>query len=148
MTDEAKNQQKLLWPKGQISLYEWSRLDIGTMLNLRPLVQIVNPFGQPLLSMLPTMPRLFFESGASLSVQASEHHYSSPRTNNGPFTKVEVGFPSETPPDTWKQYAEDWDKPLDTVYPHIPIELVMLYIGARGGIDRETTFKDYEFKLR
>lgn len=147
MTDEAKNQQKLLWPKGQISLYEWSRLDIGTMLNLRPLVQIVNPFGQVLFTALPHMPRLVMESGASISVQASEYNYSSPRTNNGPFTKVEAGFPSETAPATWEQYAEEWSKPTDTVYGYIPIEMVMLYVGAHGGIDRAATFKDYAFKI-
>ena len=98
--------------------------------------------------MVPRMPRLILADGASLSVQASEHSYSSPRDNKGPYTKVEVGFPSETPPEAWKEFAEEWDKPTNTIYSYIPLTMVMLYIGAHGGIDRDATFKDYKFQLR
>ena len=37
---------------------------------------------------------------------------------------------------------------MDTVYCYIPLTMVMLYIGAHGGIDRDATFKDYKFELR
>ena len=46
--------------------------------------------------MLKTRPRIFCNDGFSLSVQASRDHYSIPRNNEGPYTHVEVGFPSES----------------------------------------------------
>ena len=142
-------QQKLVWSEGPLSVYEWSKLDLGTMLHRRPNVQLVDDSGKPLIGpMAIMMPRLILKDGTSLSVQASEHSYSSPRDNKGPYTKVEVGFPSETPPEAWKEFAEDWDNPTGTVYGYIPLTMVMLHIGAHGGIDRDATFKDYKFQLR
>ena len=143
------SQQKLVWSEGPLSVYEWSKLDLGTMLHRRPNVRLVNDSGKPLIGPVAIMmPRLILQDGTSLSVQASEYNYSSPRDNKGPYTKVEVGFPSETPPEAWKDFAEDWDNPTGTVYGYIPLTMVMLYIGAHGGIDRDATFKGYEFKLR
>ena len=143
------SQQKLVWPEGPLSVYEWSKLDLGAMLHRRPIVELLDDHGQSIIGpMTTTMPRLVLQDGASLSVQASKHNYSSPRDNKGPYTKVEVGFPSETPPEAWKEFAEEWDKPMNTVYSYIPLTMVMLYIGAHGGIDRDATFGRYEFKLR
>ena len=142
-------QQKLVWSEGPLSVYEWSKLDLGAMLHRRPIVELLDGHGQPMnIRMVPQMPRLILADGASLSVQASEHSYSSPRDNKGPYTKVEVGFPSETPPEAWKEFAEEWVKPMNTIYSYIPLTMVMLYIGAHGGIDRDATFKDYKFQLR
>ena len=142
--------QKLIFgTEGPISVYEWSKLDLGAMLHRRPVVSLLDESGQPTaISTMCMMPRLILADGASLSVQASEHSYSSPRDNKGPYTKVEVGFPSEKPPEAWKEYAEEWDDPTNTIYSYIPLTMVMLYIGAHGGIDRDATFKGYEFKLR
>ena len=142
-------QQKLVWSEGPLSVYEWSKLDLGAMLHRRPIVELLSDHGQPtLIRTVARMPRLVLIDGASLSVQASEHSYSSPRDNKGPYTKVEVGFPSETPPEAWKEFAEEWVKPMNTIYSYIPLTMVMLYIGAHGGIDRDATFKDYKFQLR
>ena len=141
-------QQKLVWPEGPLSVYEWSKLDLGAMLHRRPIVELLDGHGQPMgIRMVPQMPRLILADGASLSVQASKHSYSSPRDSKGPYTKVEVGFPSQKPPEAWKDFAEDWDNPTNTVYGYIPLTMVMLYIGAHGGIDRDATFKDYKFEL-
>ena len=145
------SQQKLVWSEGPLSVYEWSKLDLGAMLHRRPIVELLNDHGQPIhlrTGVVARMPRLILADGVSLSVQASEYSYSSPRDNKGPYTKVEVGFPSETPPEVWKEFAEDWDKPTNTVYSYVPLTMVMLYIGAHGGIDRDATFKDYSFQLR
>ena len=143
------SQQKLVWSEGPLSVYEWSKLDLGAMLHRRPIVELLDGHGQPMdIRMVPQMPRLVLADGASLSVQASEHSYSSPRDNKGPYTKVEVGFPSETPPEAWKEFAEEWDEPTNTIYSYIPLTMVMLYIGAHGGIDRDATFKNYKFELR
>ena len=142
-------QQKLVWSKGPISVYEWSKLDLGAMLHRRPIIELIDDHGQHVgVRMVPQMPRLILTDGVSLSVQASEYSYSSPRDNKGPYTKVEVGFPSETPPEAWKEFAEEWDKPTNTVYGYIPLAMVMLYIGAHGGINREATFEGYKFQLR
>lgn len=143
------SQQKLVWSEGPLSVYEWSKLDLGAMLHRRPIVELLDGHGQPMgVRAVPQMPRLVLADGASLSVQASKYSYSSPRDDKGPYTKVEVGFPSETPPEAWKEFAEDWETPTNTIYSYIPLTMVMLYIGAHGGIDRDATFKSYKFELR
>ena len=143
------SQQKLVWSGAPLSVYEWSKLDLGAMLHRRPIIQLLDDHGQPMdLRIVPQMPRLILADGASLSVQAGGGFYCLPRDNKGPYTKVEVGFPSETPPETWKEFAEEWDKPTNTVYGYVPLSMVMLYIGAHGGIDRDATFKDYKFQFR
>ena len=74
--------------------------------------------------------------GTSLSVQASEAHYCTPRNNYGPYTHVEVGFPTAAPPDSWSEYFDgDWetDDHTQSVYGYIPVELVIDYIAAHGG---------------
>lgn len=84
-------------------------------------------------------PRIFFADGVSVSIQASEHTYATPRNNEGPYTHFEVGYPSERPPETWKQHAEDWENPTETVYSYVPIEMLIFYIAAHGGVDMKKT---------
>ena len=69
------------------------------------------------------------ENGGNLSVQASETHYCIPRNNTGPYTCVEVGYPTGVKlPDSWKEYAERWDEDADwrksDVFAYVPVELV------------------------
>ena len=78
--------------------------------------------------------RVVCADGVSLSVQASEFHYCSPRDNAGPFVEVEVGFPSVKPPRSWKAYCEDWKRPTGTVYGYVPVALVARFIKAHGGV--------------
>lgn len=78
--------------------------------------------------------RVICEKGTSLSVQASRTHYCTPRDNHGPYSAVEVGFPSRKPPKAWKEYCEDWEHPKDTVYAYVPIEMVATWIDLRGGV--------------
>ena len=40
------------------------------------------------------IPEIVCKDGTTLSVQASEFHYCTPRDNKGPYTHVEIGFPS------------------------------------------------------
>ena len=143
------SQQKLVWSKEPLSVYEWSKLDLGTMLHRRPIIQLLDDHGQPMdIRIVPQMPRLILADGASLSVQAGGGFYCSPRDDKGPYAKVEVGFPSQKPPEAWKEFAEDWDNPTNTVYGYVPLSMVMLYIGAHGGINREATFEGYKFQFR
>lgn len=58
-----------------------------------------------------------------ISIQASEYHYCIPRANASEYTAVEIGFPPFKFRDEFiKQYAEDIDNPLDTIYPFVPIQ--------------------------
>ena len=72
--------------------------------------------------------------GFSMSVQASETHYCSPREDGAEkYTAVEVGYPN--PPEPLLMYlAEDQDAPTMTVYPFVPAQLVALVIAKHGGI--------------
>ena len=71
--------------------------------------------------------------GFSMSVQASKGSYCSPRDDSGPYDSVEVGFPSSY--DYYlHQYAEDPEKPTDTVYGWVPADTVMMCIDAHGGM--------------
>ena len=70
--------------------------------------------------------------GFSMSVQAGEYHYCSPR-NSGPYTSVEVGFPSERV-ESLMEYAEQPDNPTGSVYAWVPIEVIVDIINEHGGI--------------
>ncbi len=84
--------------------------------------------------------RIVCPDGFTLSVQASAYHYSIPRSNEGPYTHAEVGFPSERPepwfayPDGWMQYAEDPEYPTETVYSFVPVDLIWDLIQSHGGL--------------
>ena len=80
---------------------------------------------------------LTLKDGVELSVQAgSGYLYSTPRCNllDGNYCDVEVGFPSISPPESWKEYCDDLDKPTDTVYAYIPICMVLDFINDHGGL--------------
>lgn len=53
----------------------------------------------------------------------------------GPYTAVEVGFPSARPEpwDKWSERAADPDKPTDTVYAYVPVGLVRDLVASHGG---------------
>ena len=71
--------------------------------------------------------------GFFISVQASHFHYCSPRQDEGPWDTVEVGFPSQ-PEEMLLMFAEDRDKPTESVYGYVPIEIVDSVILRHGGI--------------
>ena len=77
---------------------------------------------------------MFCADGTTLSIQVGETLYCHPRTNEGPWTHVEVGFPTADPGVLWREYAEDPDNPTYTVYAYVPVELVYFFIGAHGGV--------------
>ena len=53
----------------------------------------------------------------------------------GPFTHVEVGFPSERPEPwaEWEPYAENADVPTATVYAYVPVGMVRALVESHGG---------------
>jgi len=89
-------------------------------------------------SVFELAPRVECEDGFSVSVQAHHGAYCTPRADHAaPYTEVELGFPSANPmkdvPDLQK-HCEDPDRPTDTVYGYVPVELVSRLIAAHGGI--------------
>ena len=49
---------------------------------------------------------LLAPNGAKLSLATGTSLYCTPRDAKGPYTHVEVGFPSGNIPDSWQPYAE------------------------------------------
>ena len=87
---------------------------------------------------LNQVPRLECNDGFNMSVQASEHHYCYPRENNVIWTEVEIGFISDYE-ETLMSYCENIDKPLETVYSFVPIEIAQQVIDNHGGCEYEPT---------
>ena len=79
-------------------------------------------------------PRLYCNDGYSISVQASEFHYCSPRLNGlQDYKSVELGYPSAED-ELINEYAENALNYTDTVYGYVPIEVVEKLIEKHGGI--------------
>lgn len=79
--------------------------------------------------------RVTCKDGFSVSIQASARHYCLPRVDEGPWTHVELGFPSQPDP-LISEYAEDLDDLTKTVYPYVPQEVVICLIQSHGGVDQ------------
>ena len=77
-------------------------------------------------------PIILCDDGFSVSVQAGDYSYCQPRNNDGPYTHFELGFPN-MPDELIQVYAEDPDQPTETVYPQVPLELVLALIAKHGG---------------
>jgi len=70
--------------------------------------------------------------GFGMSVQANEGSYCLPRNNDGPYTEVEIGYPSD-PEIMIMRWAEDESRPTDTVYGWVPVGVVRDVIVKHGG---------------
>lgn len=82
-------------------------------------------------------PHIHCADGAHLSVQASKTHYCSPRNDLGPWSTVEVGYPNPAPPESWSEFFDgDWENEERTqsVYGYVPVDMVVDYINAHGGV--------------
>ena len=78
------------------------------------------------------LPALKAADGFTVSVQASEYAYCSPRENSGPYTFVECGYPSQLP-SAWAEWAGEPDT-TQTVFAYIPLSVVALEFSRRGGL--------------
>lgn len=81
---------------------------------------------------VPPAPRVVCDDGFSMSVQASWSAYCEPRSDTGPWTAVEVAYPSSIEPLLW-DYAEAQGRWTETVYPYTPIEVAAAVIELHGG---------------
>ena len=78
--------------------------------------------------------RVVCADGFEMSVQAHAGAYCSPRGDNKPkYTHVEIGFPSEEEP-MLMDYAEEANKPTETVYGYVPVQTVTNVLAKHGGI--------------
>lgn len=93
-------------------------------------IYTVKPEIQPTLRM-----RVMCADGFSVSVQASRYHYCHPRQDSGPYSQVELGYPSNRPTDEVMTYREDpTGSPTETVYPYVPADAVMRLLAEHGGV--------------
>lgn len=70
------------------------------------------------------------KDGTSLSVQASQNHYSTPRRNEGPYSHVEVWCVTGAAPNGVTEFDYDDNDPSA----YVPIEDVTKFIDAHGGM--------------
>ena len=82
------------------------------------------------------LPRIELADGENISIQASGTHYCSPRDDHGPWSMVEIGFPSCKPQKEMMVYAEDASNPTSTVYGYVPIQIACDFINQHGGLKR------------
>jgi len=78
--------------------------------------------------------------GFTMSVIAGAGTYCTPVVGSsdyrGPYSEVEVGFPSRRPEPwgEWQAYAEDPDDPTATIYARVPVKMVRDLAAAHGGV--------------
>ncbi len=102
----------------------------GQNLNVRTTYDVVNDSSKP----VPRERRRRRRDGFDMSVQVGPGMYCSPRTNSGPWSLVEVGYPSSIEPLFWP-YVEPGSSNdcTNTVYAYVPIELDAAVIELHGG---------------
>lgn len=83
---------------------------------------------------LEHVPQIVCASGLKMSVQASAFHYCTPRESEGPWSTVEIGFPTERV-EALMKWMEDWGDtdPTEAVYAYVPVEVVAQVIADNGG---------------
>lgn len=81
-------------------------------------------------------PELECDDGFTMSVQASADHNCSPKSNEGPYETVEVGFPSEREEILMNYIGRSCDpaKPTEAVYNDVPTEIVASVVDVHGGL--------------
>ena len=75
--------------------------------------------------------RLPLKCGGSVSIQASEYHYCTPRNNDGPYSEWEIGYPEGCPEEAL-DLLDLWGGD-DGIYAYVPTEVVAAFVKACGG---------------
>ena len=93
-------------------------------------------------------PRVICNDGFSLSIQASNAHYSEPNENaKSDYKAFELGYLSQREEEL-NQYIEMWcneEEYEKAVYAYVPKKVVESLLEKHGGIDRERTFNNRRF---
>jgi hypothetical protein len=74
--------------------------------------------------------------GFRMSVQASELHYCEPKSDIGPWTEFEVGYPTPPEPLLFPYGSLREDGSYDSVFGNVPAELIDRIMVKHGGIVR------------
>ena len=82
--------------------------------------------------MLNFVPRIQCADGFNFSMQSGRYSYCTPRDDDGPWSAVELGFPSADDV-VIRQYAEDADAAPETVYGWVPLDVVAKLIESHDG---------------
>ncbi len=91
----------------------------------------------------PNYARVYFNNGGDVSIQASRTHYSHPRDNFGPYTEMELGYPSRDTqiPESMLRYIDPLNEdeegkpdPYDNVYGYVPVSVIKELIELNGGV--------------
>jgi hypothetical protein len=84
------------------------------------------------------VPPLVCRDGLKLSVQASARHYCAPKNHVGPWTSMEIGFPSKPVPELreWREDLEDDESDEDCVFGWVPVEKILETIEKHGGCEQ------------
>ena len=78
--------------------------------------------------------KVICKDGFTMSVQAGETQYCYPReTGAERYTEVEIGFPNRLE-DLILKFAEDSERPTETVYAYVPAPVVTMVIAKHGGM--------------
>jgi hypothetical protein len=92
---------------------------------------VFSDVGDPFVSKV--RPQIVCMDGATISVQASRFHYCSPRNDHGPYSEVEVGYPTPDFPEG-VQWKDNPDRPdSESVFAFVPIKVVSDWIDSHGG---------------
>lgn len=79
--------------------------------------------------------RIVCQDGFTMSVQASQTHYSHPRVDFAPYySEYEVGYPSEVEDLLLPYSANPTKSPTDAVYGYVPDDVVNQVIEKHWGI--------------
>ena len=75
--------------------------------------------------------------GFELSIQASAHHYCTPRDNRGPYTHVEVGFPNSAE-ERFLPFADDIGlfAGIPMIYVNVPAATINEILQEHGGMSQ------------
>ena len=84
------------------------------------------------------------KDGFTMSVQASNYHYCTPRINDAEgYLEVEIGYPRQREPlldkyvegfGLWVEGENDDSNFIEAVYPYVPAEVVIEVIMKHGGM--------------
>jgi hypothetical protein len=78
--------------------------------------------------------RIECRDGFSMSVQANQYAYCSPREDGADWYKMEIGYPSDRE-EALMEWCESPDRPTDTVYGYVPVLVIIDVISKHGGCE-------------
>ena len=116
IVEEKKSSKNIIWSCNEYIKKTYSISNLG---DYRPYIRM----------------RVQCNDGFLISIQASACHYCEPRrTFEGPYTELELGYPSCSEELLIPYMEDNYCKPEDTVYPYVPVEVVDKVIKKHGGI--------------